>query len=123
MNLEPILWAKWTTSKDRLKDRLNVIIGHWAEDDSHYAITVPIQLRDMIVELQNKAVDEMDAKKPIKVPCRVCDGRGYTEEESVDVNHHLHMTEKCEHAYWFKCKCGKSICSKCGRHYDTPEKQ
>lgn len=26
--------------------------------------------------------------------------------------------QDCEHKYWFTCKCGKKICSKCEDHYE-----
>jgi len=28
----------------------------------------------------------------------------------------------CSHEFWFRCKCGKAVCSKCERHYDDKEK-
>lgn len=43
-----ILHKKWIKSNVD-----NQIIGYWAEDYSTYTITVPYQLRDTIVDLQN----------------------------------------------------------------------
>ena len=48
-NLGCILHAKWV-KKEQTE---TIIIGKWAEDDSTYEITVPDQLRDSIVDMQN----------------------------------------------------------------------
>ena len=26
---------------------------------------------------------------------------------------------QCEHKFWFKCKCGRHVCAKCGQEYDA----
>lgn len=59
-----ILWKKW--EKGAI---LQEIIGYWAEDNNEYKITVPYQLRDMIIEMQNWLSDKYQkiqvAKKAI----------------------------------------------------------
>jgi citrate lyase gamma subunit len=44
----PILYSKWEPGIHE-----SVIIGQWTEDDSEYEITVPPQLRGLIIDLQN----------------------------------------------------------------------
>ena len=72
-NLEPLLWEKWKASRYSP----DTIIGYWAEDGNEYEVTVPAQLRDMLVKLQNDKVDELKAKEPKKEVCKSCTGRGY----------------------------------------------
>jgi len=43
-----ILHTRW-----RAAERASDIVGEWAEDGSPYIITVPPQLRDQLVEMQN----------------------------------------------------------------------
>lgn len=74
MNTEAILYRKWKTDKNRS----DLIIGYWAEDDNPYEITVPCQLREEIVYLQNQAVDIELAKKPKRKVCSCCGGKGFT---------------------------------------------
>ncbi len=46
--LAPILHSKWGPGAEK-----NEILGNWAEDDNVYIITVPYQLRDRIILMQN----------------------------------------------------------------------
>jgi hypothetical protein len=47
-----LLWAPWNISKDENGDAYS-IKGFWAEDGSPYDIECPIQLADLLVDLQN----------------------------------------------------------------------
>jgi len=61
-----ILHKKWTA--DPL--RQHVIIGYWAEDDTPYEIAVPGQLREIILDIQNRL-------------CNLYEGMNYAEAEAV----------------------------------------
>lgn len=57
-----LLDSKWTAS-----DAFSGLIhGYWAEDFSTYHITMPHQLRDMMVELQNILCDALAAAESAK---------------------------------------------------------
>jgi len=43
-------WEKHSSSKD-------IIIGYWAEDLNEYQIKLPVQLRDIVIDIQNWLVD------------------------------------------------------------------
>jgi len=51
--LAGICHSKWRATEDSS----NEIVGQWAEDGSEYVICVPPQLRDAIIQLQNKLHD------------------------------------------------------------------
>ena len=55
--MSAILYEKWEAS---LTNKYT-IIGIWPEDGSEYSLTVPYQLRDEIISMQNMLVDK--AKK------------------------------------------------------------
>lgn len=82
MNMEPILWKKWEAS--RYENEHQIIIGEWNEDGNPYIISVPAQLRDMIIQLQHDAVDAKIAKEPKKEKCDCCQGKGYHVVEKFD---------------------------------------
>ena len=48
-----ILWKKW----EKVNLSKDVIRGFWAEDYNEYHILVPVQLRDIIVDIQNWLAD------------------------------------------------------------------
>jgi hypothetical protein len=48
-----LLHAKWTSGGEAG----SIIYGEWAEDGSRYELRVPMQLRDMLVSLQNALAD------------------------------------------------------------------
>ncbi len=53
MNISSVVWERWIKHPtDETK-----IIGEWAEDCSSYEITVPPQLRDTILLMQNTLSD------------------------------------------------------------------
>lgn len=49
-----VLHAKWKPGKEA-----NVIIGEWAEDNCTYEVTVPPQLRNSLIALQNALSDRL----------------------------------------------------------------
>ena len=51
--LAPILHAKWKAGEDPKE-----IIHTWAEDGTEEAFTVPYQMRDRIIEMQNWLADK-----------------------------------------------------------------
>lgn len=50
-----ITWSPWIagTTEDE-------IVGEWAEDGSHYTIKCPHQLRDLLIEMQNRLNSQHD---------------------------------------------------------------
>jgi hypothetical protein len=50
-----ILYSRWEA--DPNTDSKNIILGRWSEDNTPYSITVPYQIRDQILELQNTMYD------------------------------------------------------------------
>jgi len=51
----PITWSGGNYEKGTEED---VIVGHWAEDSSPYEITLPYQLRDIMISLLNTLCDK-----------------------------------------------------------------
>jgi len=43
----------------------------------------------------------------------------WVQEEEKVANQLLQAN--CEHKYWFRCKCGKAVCAKCGQEYDDAQ--
>jgi hypothetical protein len=50
-----LLHAKWKPGKTD-----DTIIGQWAEDNSEFEITIPFQLRDLLIQLQNVLSERMN---------------------------------------------------------------
>lgn len=47
-NWGAILWKRWEKAQ-----QVDKIIGFWAEDNNEFEVTVPAQLRDMLLAIQN----------------------------------------------------------------------
>ena len=47
-NLGAVLHKRWISGGNSTE-----IIGYWAEDETEYYITVPFQLQDIIIDMQN----------------------------------------------------------------------
>lgn len=43
-----LLWARWEKGESA-----GSIVGHWAEDESPYYLSVPPQLRELLLGMQN----------------------------------------------------------------------
>ncbi len=48
-----LLHEKWVEGTEP-----DAIVGRWAEDNSMYTVTVPHQLRESLIQLQNHLVDK-----------------------------------------------------------------
>jgi hypothetical protein len=57
-----LLHARWTAGKGPAE-----LVGYWAEDGNEYAILVPPQLRDTLLELQNVLADRYDRIRTLRV--------------------------------------------------------